>query len=129
MHYKQIILEMLLQFHQKKAIGCKWVFKTKPKSNRCLEILKARLVIRGFTQRYGIDYQEVFSPVVKMAIIKTIVAVSVVKGWTMYQLDVNNALLHGELDAEVYMQMPKGIRNPDKQIEKVFVWPQVGQQT
>ena len=64
----------------KKAISCKWVYKTKLKSDGTLERLKARLVIRGFTQEYGVDYQEVFSPVVKMSTIRTIMALAASKG-------------------------------------------------
>jgi len=70
------------------------------------------LVIWGFTQQYGVDYQEVFFPAVKMATIRTVIALAVAKGWGLYQLDVNNAFLHADLDAEVYMTIPKGIPNP-----------------
>ena len=70
----------------KRAISCKWVYKTKLKADGSLERLKARLVIRSFTQQFGIDYQEVFSPIVKMATIRTIMALAVEKGWDITML-------------------------------------------
>ena len=63
----------------KKAISNKWVYRVKLKSDGSLERFKARLVIRGFTQQYGVNYQEVFSPVVKMATIRSIIALAASK--------------------------------------------------
>lgn len=95
------------------------MYKIKLHSDGSLERLKARLVIRGFTQQYGVDYQEVFSPVVKMETIRSVIALAASKGWSLSQLDVNDAFLHGDLDETVYMEVPKGIPNPLNKVCKL----------
>jgi len=66
------------------------------------------VVAKGYAQNYGVDYEEIFSPLVKMATLKAMIAMIVVKGWFLHQIDVKNAFLHGDLQEEVYMDQPLG---------------------
>ncbi|GJU12707.1 RmlC-like cupins superfamily protein [Tanacetum coccineum] len=103
-----------------KGITSKWVYKTKFKPTGIIERLKARLVVRGFNQKEGLDYKHTFSPVAKLATVRVLIAIATTKQWPLHQLDINNAFLHGYIDEEIYMLPPEGYEQ-SKQDYSLFV--------
>ncbi|GJT10165.1 ribonuclease H-like domain-containing protein [Tanacetum coccineum] len=95
-------------------IGCKWIFKIKYKASGEIERYKARLVAKAFSQRDGFDYDETFSPMIKMVIVRCLISIAVKLNWPLYQLYVNNAFLYGDLVKDVYMSMSQGYDCDDK---------------
>ncbi|PKU77279.1 Retrovirus-related Pol polyprotein from transposon TNT 1-94 [Dendrobium catenatum] len=92
-------------------LGSRWTFKTKRHADGSIVRYKARFVAQGHTQDYGINYEENFSTVTKMPTIRALTALAVHHKWTIHQLDISNAFLHGQLDDIVYMQQPPGFKD------------------
>jgi histone deacetylase 1/2 len=100
----------------RKAIGCKWVFRTKENADGSINKFKARLVAKGFNQVQGFDFNETFSPVVKPVTIRLILSLAISYKWPLKQLDINNAFLNGTIDEEVYMTQPQGFESTDSSL-------------
>ncbi|CAM8878626.1 unnamed protein product [Rhodiola kirilowii] len=102
-----------------RLVGSKWIF-TRKEGIPGVEPprLKARLVARGFTQKEGIDFNEIFSPVVKHRSIRIMLSLVAYFDYELEQLDVKTAFLHGNLDETIYMRQPEGfvVGDPEKQV-------------
>ncbi|GIL78814.1 hypothetical protein Vretifemale_8246 [Volvox reticuliferus] len=96
-----------------KVILCRWVFKIKSHPDGTVERYKARLVAKGFTQREGVDFNEVFAPTSRGTSFHTLLAVAAAHGLKVNQLDVSTAFLNGELKEEIWMQQPPGYESKD----------------
>lgn len=100
-------------------LGSQWIYKTKYNADDTVLKPRARLVAKGNEQEEGLDFVETFSPVVRTATIRTVLHVAVTKKWSLKQLDVQNAFLHGDLKETVFLKQPPGFVDPNK---PDYVW-------
>ena len=96
------------------------VYKIKTRSDGTVDRYKVHLVARGFTQEYRIDYEETFAPVARLSSIRTLISVYAARKWSLFQMDVKNSFLNGELSEEVYMKLPPGYTHPSGFPHRVF---------
>ena len=99
----------------RKLVGSKWVFKVKVDADGTIEQHKARLVAQGFSQIYGMDYDETFCPVVRPESVRTVIAFAAKNKMNLHQMDVSTAFLNGVLEEEVYMKPPEGFVKPGEE--------------
>jgi transposase InsO family protein len=92
----------------RKAVKSRWVFKRKADLR-----YRARVVAKGFTQIFGLDYDETFSPVARFESLRLLLALAALEDWEIHQMDVKSAFLNGLLDEEIYMEQPEGFVDPD----------------
>ena len=92
-----------------KPLGYKWIFKRKLKTDGSIDKYKARLVVKGFRQKEGLDYFDTYSPVTRITSIRMLIAIASLYNPEIHQMDVKTAFLNGELDEEIYIEQPEAV--------------------
>ncbi|KAM2792749.1 hypothetical protein PS2_004362 [Malus domestica] len=102
-----------------KAITVKWVYKIKCTADGSVDRYKSRLVAKGYKQKYGVDYDEVYAPVVRLDTARLLISLAAHHKWKIYQLDVKSAFLNGVLEEEMYVEQLEGFQVQGEE-EKVY---------
>ena len=106
----------------RKLVQCKYVYQTKHAVDGTIERYKARLVAKGFSQVEGLDFSETFAPMAKMNSICLVLSIAASHKWTIHQIDVKCAFIHGDLQEEIYMDKPLGFIQDSSLVCKLIVW-------
>ena len=88
------------------------MFKLRKDSSNNIVRYKARVVARGFDQRYGVDFQETFAPVTRAEAVRLVLTIVLSMNFLVRHIDVKTAYLNGDVDEEIYMKLPDGLENP-----------------
>src|SRR5208282_822870 len=118
-HLKNHTWDLVPRPQNRQVVTNKFAFKHKKNELATIVRLKARLVARGFSQIYGIDYLDTYAPVVKLASIRILLAIAAIFGLEIHQMDVVTAFLAGELEEEIYMEQPEGFEVGTKEDDLV----------
>ncbi len=100
----------------RKPISCKWVFKIKHVVDGEVERYKAKLVTRGLTQTFGINYNKTFAHVTKFVSIRCILALATIEDMEIHQMGVKTTFINGDFEKEIYMEQPKGFTQGDEHL-------------
>ena len=94
-----------------KTLGSKWIFTRKMKVDGTIDKYKARLVVKGYRQKEGLDYFDTYSPLSRITSIRVFIAIAALRGLEIHQMDVKTAFLNGKLEEDVFMTQPEGFEH------------------
>lgn len=112
--------ELIEKPYDRNIIGVKWMFRTKLNPDGSINKYKARFMVKGYAQIFGVDYSDTFAPVARLDTIRLLLVISAQKGWLVFQIDVKSAFLNGVLQEEIYVEQPKGFEF-EGQEDKVYL--------
>lgn len=102
-----------------KVIGLKWIFKLKRDASENVVKDKAHLVAKGYSQEYGVDFDEIYAPVTRLETVRMLLALAAMNFWQVHHMDVKTAFLNGEIFEEVYVMQPEGFERKGQE-SKVY---------
>ena len=98
-----------------KPLGYKWIFKRKLKADGSINKYKARLLVKVYKQKEGVDYFDTYSPITRITSIRMLMAIAVLHNLEIHQMDVKTASLNDELNEEIYMEQLEGFIVPGQE--------------
>ena len=112
---KNDVWEIVPKPKDKSVLSSKWIFKTKHSTDGSIEKYKERFVVKGLSQKEGIDYEESFALVARYTSIRTVLSLEAKNKWNLHQMDVKTTFLNGLIEEEVYIEQPQGFKTDDQE--------------